>query len=140
MAAFLVALIAVPLLDQAVKLALLARLQGRSIRLGRMGHLRLTRTRMWMLRGTGSHLGTIWTLWTLAAAVLGYACSLFPVFGAFAGLVAGGALSHALETSLRGCVCDYVCLRFWPAFNLADLALTAGLLGSLWVIPALIRS
>ena len=28
-------------------------------------------------------------------------------------------------------VSDYVCLRFWPAFNLADLALTAGAIGIL---------
>ena len=38
-------------------------------------------------------------------------------------------MSHALETSLRGCIIDYVRLRFWPAFNLADVAITVGAAG-----------
>ena len=49
----------------------------------------------------------------------------------FVGLLLGGSLSNALESSLRGTVSDYVCLRFWPAFNLADLALAAGAIGIL---------
>jgi lipoprotein signal peptidase len=47
----------------------------------------------------------------------------------FVGLLLGGSLSNAMEGSLRGSVTDYVCLRFWPAFNLADVALTAGAVG-----------
>jgi lipoprotein signal peptidase len=43
--------------------------------------------------------------------------------------VLGASLSHAVETSVRGNVTDYICLRVWPAFNLADLALAAGALG-----------
>jgi lipoprotein signal peptidase len=35
-------------------------------------------------------------------------------------------MSHALETSLRGGICDCICLRFWPAFNVADAAITVG--------------
>lgn len=45
------------------------------------------------------------------------------------GLLLGGSLSHAVESSLRGSITDYICLRFWPAFNLADLALAAGAIG-----------
>jgi hypothetical protein len=56
-------------------------------------------------------------------------CTIFPAIGWSFGLLLGAALSHALETSLRGSICDYVCLRFWPAFNLADVALTVGALG-----------
>ncbi len=32
---------------------------------------------------------------------------------------------------MRGSVSDYVCLRFWPAFNLADVAITVGAIGLL---------
>jgi len=46
-----------------------------------------------------------------------------------AALLLGGSLSHVIETSRRGRVCDYVCLRFWPAFNLADAAITIGTVG-----------
>jgi signal peptidase II len=38
-------------------------------------------------------------------------------------------LSHMIETSRRGRVCDYLCLRFWPAFNLADAAISIGTVG-----------
>jgi lipoprotein signal peptidase len=34
-----------------------------------------------------------------------------------------------MEGSLRGSVTDYVWLRFWPAFNIADVAITAGAIG-----------
>jgi signal peptidase II len=54
---------------------------------------------------------------------------VLPALGGPFGLMLGGALSHALETSVRGSVCDYVCLRFWPAFDLADVALAVGALG-----------
>jgi lipoprotein signal peptidase len=54
---------------------------------------------------------------------------MLPSSAAFVGLLLGGSLSHAVESSLRGSITDYICLRFWPAFNLADLALTAGALG-----------
>ena len=41
----------------------------------------------------------------------------------------GGSLSHGIESSSRGWICDYVCLRFWPAFNIADVAITVGACG-----------
>jgi lipoprotein signal peptidase len=57
----------------------------------------------------------------------------------FVGLLLGGSLSHAVETSLRDAVSDYVCLRFWPAFNLADLALAAGAIGALFNLLMVVR-
>ena len=42
-----------------------------------------------------------------------------------------GSLSNLLEHVTRGAITDYVCLRRWPAFNLADVALTAGALSLL---------
>ena len=59
--------------------------------------------------------------------------SLF--FGVFVGLLLGGSLSNAVESSMRGSITDYICLRFWPAFNLADLALAAGAIGILCGAP-----
>jgi lipoprotein signal peptidase len=57
----------------------------------------------------------------------------------FVGLLLGGSLSHAVEASLRGAVSDYVCLRFWPAFNLADVALAAGAIGALFNLLMVVR-
>ena len=52
-----------------------------------------------------------------------------PGCGWCAALLLGGSLSHMIETSRRGRVCDYLCLRFWPAFNLADAAISIGTVG-----------
>lgn len=57
------------------------------------------------------------------------AAILIPSCGLFAGLLLGGSLSHLIESAVRGSICDYIRLRFWPAFNLADVAITAGALG-----------
>ena len=67
----------------------------------------------------------MWCFWVVAAAALVIVSVWAPSFGVFAGLLLGGSLSNAVDASLRGTVSDYVCLRCWPAFNLADLALAA---------------
>lgn len=56
-----------------------------------------------------------------------------------AALIAGGALGNLLDRAFRpwpfrGAVVDFIDFRFWPAFNVADMAVTVGaallLLGS----------
>jgi len=55
-----------------------------------------------------------------------------------AGLVLGGALGNLVDRLarspglLRGAVVDFVDLRWWPVFNLADAAITCGCLILLW--------
>lgn len=132
MTALVTALILVLLIDQALKLLVLHKLGSASISLGLLGRVRKIQTQMWLMRAS-SRLGliTIWSLWAGAAGVLGIACTLFPssTWTWSYGLLLGGSLSHLLETATRGSVCDYVCLRFWPAFNFADVAITAGAIG-----------
>jgi signal peptidase II len=43
-----------------------------------------------------------------------------------AGLLAGGALGNLIDRLFAGEVTDYVVVGSWPAFNLADVAITAG--------------
>jgi signal peptidase II len=43
------------------------------------------------------------------------------------GAAVGGAGSNVLDRSLRGGVVDFIDLRFWPVFNLADIAIVAGI-------------
>jgi signal peptidase II len=132
MIAFIAGLLLVPLLDQALKLLVLRRLAPASVALGRFGRLEVVRSRIWLARpGLRLKRATLWGLWFVAAGSLAVLSSFFPSCGWFAGALVGGSLSHALETSLRGCVIDYVRLHFWPAFNLADVAITAGALGVL---------
>lgn len=47
-----------------------------------------------------------------------------------AGLVVGGALSNLLDRLVRdhhGAVIDWIQLPFWPVFNVADAAITVGI-------------
>jgi lipoprotein signal peptidase len=130
MTALVTALLLVVLIDQALKLLVLHRLGSASISLGLLGRVTGVRSRIWMARAPYRlRLATLWTLWIAGASGLVIVYALFPASGWFCALLLGGSLSHALETSVRGSICDYVCLRFWPAFNLADLAITVGAIG-----------
>ena len=42
-------------------------------------------------------------------------------------LVIGGGVSNLIDRLIRGCVVDFIDLRIWPAFNLADSAVTIGI-------------
>jgi signal peptidase II len=50
------------------------------------------------------------------------------------GLLLGGALGNLLDRLLHGAVTDFLKLPLWPAFNLADVAITFGVLALLWVL------
>src|SRR5438552_10906079 len=126
----LVALIVVLLLDQGLKLLVIHRLQHESISLGSIGRVRRVPKQIWMIR-LQRHLSlrSIWILWIVGACAVAVLHNFVASSDWFCGLLLGGSLSHALETTWRGHICDYVCLRFWPAFNLADIAITAGAIG-----------
>jgi hypothetical protein len=132
-------LLLVPVVDQALKLLLRRWLGAGSIALGPWGSVRLVPAQVWLTR-TPRRLGpgVLWIFWLLSAALLTILVGAVPACCPFAGLLLGGSFSHALETSQRGHISDYVCLRFWPAFNLADVAITvgaAGLAGNLLLLP-----
>ena len=131
MIALAAGLLLVPVLDQAPSSWSCARLAPASLPLGPSGKLQVVRSRIWYARvppGSGRRSGASWFF---AAASLAVLTGFFPLSGWFAGALLGGSLSHALETSLRGYIIDYVRLRFWPAFNLADVAITVGAVGIL---------
>ena len=132
MTALATGLLLIPLLDQALKLLVLRGLASTTVLLGPFGRLEVVRSRVWLVRsGLQPKLATVWSVWFVAAGSLALLSGALPSCGGFAGALLGGSLSHALETALRGCVIDYVRPRFWPAFNLADVAITVGALGVL---------
>ena len=45
------------------------------------------------------------------------------------GLLAGGALGNLADRVRASAVTDFIDLPLWPAFNLADVAITLGALG-----------
>lgn len=70
----------------------------------------------------------------LTAVALGVVGVLFarnptrPGIWVAVGLLAGGALGNLADRIREGSVTDYVDLASWPTFNLADVAITAGVL------------
>ena len=50
------------------------------------------------------------------------------------GLLLGGAAGNLIDRLDRGYVTDFIDLPLWPAFNLADMAITFGVLSLLYVL------
>jgi signal peptidase II len=50
------------------------------------------------------------------------------------GAALGGATSNVFDKIRRGAVIDFVDLRVWPIFNLADAAIVIGVLAASWLI------
>jgi len=66
-----------------------------------------------------------------ALGVVGYLFSRDPTrpgMWAAAGLLAGGALGNLADRIRADAVTDYISIGSWPAFNVADVAVTAGVL------------
>jgi signal peptidase II len=67
----------------------------------------------------------------LALGVVAYLFSRDPTrpgMWVAAGLLAGGALGNLTDRIRADAVTDYIAIGGWPAFNLADVAVTAGVL------------
>jgi signal peptidase II len=50
------------------------------------------------------------------------------------GLLAGGALGNLADRVRMDSVTDFIDLPLWPAFNLADIAIVAGVAGLAWLL------
>lgn len=50
------------------------------------------------------------------------------------GMLLGGSIGNIIDRVRDGAVTDFVKLPAWPAFNVADMAITFGVLVLLWVI------
>jgi signal peptidase II len=48
-------------------------------------------------------------------------------------LVLAGALGNAIDRMAHGHVVDFIHIRFWPIFNVADIAIVVGLMGFWWL-------
>jgi signal peptidase II len=123
---------AVLIADQAAKAAIEARLvPGEQVDV--LGPLGLTLSHN---RGVAFGLagGAGAPLIVLTVVALGVVAYLFarnptrPGMWIATGLLAGGAIGNLVDRVRAGEVTDYVDLSPWPAFNLADVAITVGVL------------
>jgi lipoprotein signal peptidase len=125
-----VTVLAVLIADQAIKLMVRRLAAGDGVALGSWGSLRVAAGRLWLRRlgGQFSDLA-IWSIWVAATVSLVIAGTLAPLDPVSVGLLVGGSLSQAVESSARRSVTDYICLPNRMTFNLADLAIAAGAVG-----------
>jgi signal peptidase II len=72
----------------------------------------------------------LWQLWNSTSLLVGLAF----------GLIIGGAIGNVIDRAIYGAVVDFILLSWktwsWPVFNIADTAITCGvvliLIDSLW--------
>ena len=82
--------------------------------------------------------GTIVLIFTLVA--LGTLLAYFllrpgrPWLWVPTGLLLGGACGNLIDRIADGAVTDFIKVPLWPAFNVADMAITFGVLALLWVL------
>jgi signal peptidase II len=50
------------------------------------------------------------------------------------GLLIGGAVGNLLDRIINGYVTDFIKFPDWPAFNVADIAITVGVISLIWVL------
>lgn len=50
------------------------------------------------------------------------------------GMLVGGAVGNLIDRAAVGSVIDFIKLPAWPAFNVADISITFGVLALLWVL------
>jgi lipoprotein signal peptidase len=76
-------------------------------------------------------------LWAACAATVaaGAAAGVLPAAAAVAlAIAAAGAASNLIDLRRRGAVVDHISIGWWPAFNLADAAITVGTVAALAVM------
>ncbi|MGH2758891.1 MAG: signal peptidase II [Actinomycetota bacterium] len=128
-------------LDQLTKSVVASSLaEGESVRvIGnflRITHIRNSGAAFGLLRGFGGLLALVALVGVIAFFAVVVQNPPAPT-GVAAALVGAGALGNLLDRLVRGpigrgTVVDFVDFRFWPAFNVADSAVTVGALLILW--------
>jgi signal peptidase II len=82
--------------------------------------------------------GTVVLVFTFVAiAALGSYLALRPdrtLLWLPTGMLVGGALGNLIDRLADGAVTDFIKLPHWPAFNVADIAITFGIVALLWVL------
>jgi signal peptidase II len=97
-------------------------------------HVRNTGVAFSLFRGGGT-LVLVFTLAALALLV-GYLARRpeRPWLWIPTGMLIGGALGNLIDRLVHGAVTDFIKLPLWPAFNVADMSITFGVLVLLWVL------
>ena len=124
------------LLDQWTKRMVVTHVGLNRIELGSVLriHYVVGRKASWSWAGTPAVLASIWLIALVCALVLQRSGAWFQSQFAIAalGFAFGGSASNLLDLVRRRHVVDFIDLRWWPVFNLADVAIVGGLVLALW--------
>lgn len=123
--------IGILLADQWSKRAIQGRGANRNVRWGTVVRFKFAPHRHKSFERTGSRAALVltWVLALVCAVILHRFGAKFQSASSLAGLglAFGGAASNLLDILQRRYVVDFIDLGWWPVFNLADVAILAGL-------------
>lgn len=84
---------------------------------------------------SGGTLVLVFTLAALALLLIYFALHpTRPWLWIPTGMLVGGAVGNLIDRIANGAVTDFIKLPHWPAFNVADMSITFGVLALLWVL------
>jgi signal peptidase II len=114
----------------------IARGDGEDLALGiRLVNVRNTGVAFSSLQGAGALIGVIVAI-ALGALLWYFARNAGrPLIWLPTGMLLGGALGNVIDRIREGAVVDFIkAVEFWPAFNVADISVTLGVILLLWVM------
>jgi signal peptidase II len=114
----------------------IARGDGEDLVLGiRLVNVRNTGVAFSSLQGAGALIGVIVAI-ALGALLWYFARNAGrPLIWLPTGMLLGGALGNVIDRIREGAVVDFIkAVDFWPAFNVADISVTLGVILLLWVM------
>ena len=87
------------------------------------------------LQGAGALIGVIVAIALIALVTYFARHASRPLIWLPTGMLLGGALGNVVDRIREGAVIDFIkVVDFWPAFNVADSAVTIGVVLLLWVM------
>ena len=135
MSFFAVSAVLVFVLDQVTKSMIQRGLENRSVRFGRIVTLRFLSSskRYYRAAPVRAAMSVVWILAAGAALLLALRTdgSGSPWLPIAMGSAVGGAAGNLLDVLRNRAVRDFIDLGWWPVFNLADIAIVAGVAGML---------
>jgi len=84
----------------------------------------------------GQNMMLVWLTLLFIGAIVYYSDEVAETkpLAIFVGLIIGGAIGNLIDRIFLGNVRDFIAFNFWPAFNVADAALTIGAIGIIILI------
>ncbi len=136
MVAVAIAVIALDQVTKALVDANIARGGSEDVVLGiRFVNVRNTGVAFSSLQGAGPLIGIIVAVALLGLLVYFTRHAGQPLIWLPTGMLLGGALGNVVDRIREGAVVDFIkVVDFWPAFNVADISVTLGVLLLLWVM------